>query len=206
MQRSFAFDERSVVHDVLRYDPGHPLLPLALARFETRTPRADFLRNYALDHLPSDLMLWTRAAEMLLDRKAPMPAARALPRLAALDAAAAAALEPRLRALESVPSVPASFEAMKKFVLLHGTTTAPITRWHREGKEWIETHASGATDTYVIAGPQEIEDHPGTLLYGKSEPDHLLFISDPTSPNRAMLIRGGEATGWAYLGEMIEIE
>jgi hypothetical protein len=46
-------------------DPWHPLVHLALARFEKDPIRADFLRRYSLDRLPNDPKLRQRAAEFL---------------------------------------------------------------------------------------------------------------------------------------------
>jgi hypothetical protein len=46
-------------------DPGHPLVQLALAGFEKDPIRADFLRRYSVDRLPSDTKLRQRAADFL---------------------------------------------------------------------------------------------------------------------------------------------
>jgi hypothetical protein len=46
-------------------DPWHPLVHLALAGFEEDPIRADFLRRYSLDRLPSDPKLRQRAVEFL---------------------------------------------------------------------------------------------------------------------------------------------
>jgi len=45
--------------------PTHPLIHLALARFETNPTRAAFLCDYSLNRLPDDAALWSRAAEIL---------------------------------------------------------------------------------------------------------------------------------------------
>jgi hypothetical protein len=46
-------------------DPRHPLIHLALARFERDPIRADFLRRYSLDRLPNDPTLRQRASDLL---------------------------------------------------------------------------------------------------------------------------------------------
>ena len=46
-------------------DPWHPLVHLALARFEKDPASADFLRRFSLDRLPNDPKLRKRAAEFL---------------------------------------------------------------------------------------------------------------------------------------------
>jgi hypothetical protein len=46
-------------------DPWHPLIHLAVAGFEKDPVRADFLRRYSLDRLPTDAKLRQRAIELL---------------------------------------------------------------------------------------------------------------------------------------------
>ena len=46
-------------------DPRHPLVHLALAGFEEDPIRADFLREFSLDRVPSDPNVRQRAAEFL---------------------------------------------------------------------------------------------------------------------------------------------
>ncbi len=203
--RAIASGDRHGLRGVLFSDPGHPLLPLALARFEKRAERALYLRDYALVHLPPDPKLWQRAAEMLLDRQQLALAVRALDRLAALDPAAATQLAPRLSALKARPPRPRSFNEMKKFSLRFDDPNEPLHSWVRQGNEWVEVHTHGRNGHFVITGPWEVEGRPGTLLHNRDSLEHLIFISDPDVPDPILLQRGSGAL-WDYLAQMIEME
>jgi hypothetical protein len=72
------------VRNALVFLPDHPLLHIALARFETDPKRADFLRSFGLARLQNDNILCLRAGEMLLAQHRPDLA------LAAIDKALAA--------------------------------------------------------------------------------------------------------------------
>lgn len=65
-------------------DPGHPLVHLALAQFESDSIRAGFLRDYDLKRLPDDAALWAHAAQLLYEQKDGPRARLALDKLATL--------------------------------------------------------------------------------------------------------------------------
>ena len=67
--REMVSGQQVAIWNILKYDPGHPLIQIALAPFESDTRRAEYLRNFGLNHLPADAKLWIRAAEMLLVQK-----------------------------------------------------------------------------------------------------------------------------------------
>jgi hypothetical protein len=54
------------LRNALIFLPDHPLLHIALARFETDSKRADFLRSFGLARLSKNNAFCTRAGEMLL--------------------------------------------------------------------------------------------------------------------------------------------
>src|SRR5206468_8078871 len=66
------------LRNALVFLPNHPLLHIALARFETDSKRADFLRSFGLARLPKDSVVCTRAAEMLLFQHRPELALRTI--------------------------------------------------------------------------------------------------------------------------------
>ncbi|MGB9276459.1 MAG: hypothetical protein WCC08_14580, partial [Terrimicrobiaceae bacterium] len=59
------------VRNALVFFPDHPLLHIALARFEPDSKRADFLRSFGLARLPKNSTVCTRAGEMLLAQHRP---------------------------------------------------------------------------------------------------------------------------------------
>jgi WD40 repeat protein len=84
--REIASGQKAALQRILRYDPAHPLLPIALAASESDEKRAAFLREHGLSRLPADASILARAAEMLLAQKQPALAARVAARLEALNA------------------------------------------------------------------------------------------------------------------------
>jgi hypothetical protein len=59
------------LRNALIFLPDHPLLHIALARFEIDSKRADFLRSFGLARLSKKSALCTRAGEMLLAQHRP---------------------------------------------------------------------------------------------------------------------------------------
>jgi hypothetical protein len=74
-------------------DPVHPLVHLALARYESDSTRAAFLRDYDLKRLPDDPALWVRAAQSLHEQKDDPRTRQALQKLEKLAPEKASALK-----------------------------------------------------------------------------------------------------------------
>jgi WD40 repeat protein len=83
--------------------PGHPLLHIALAGFETDSKRANFLRAFGLARLSKNSGVCTRAAEMLLVQHTPEMALTAVDRALQSDPTDLAAQRLRLRVLDALP-------------------------------------------------------------------------------------------------------
>ncbi len=85
------------LRNALIFLPDHPLLHIALARFETDSKRADFLRSFGLARLPKNNAFCTRAAEMLLVQYRPELALAAVDKALAANPADLPAQQLRLR-------------------------------------------------------------------------------------------------------------
>jgi len=91
------------VRNALVFLPDHPLLHIALARFETDPKRADFLRLFGLARLHKDNLLCTRAGEMLLAQQRPELALSAVDKALLVDPTDLPAQRLRLSILEALP-------------------------------------------------------------------------------------------------------
>ena len=91
------------VRNSLVFLPDHPLLHIALARFETDSKRADFLRSFGLARLPKKGVVCTRAAEMLLAQQRPELALAAVDNALLADPKDLTAQRLRVKVLEAMP-------------------------------------------------------------------------------------------------------
>src|SRR5271157_2080865 len=91
------------VRNALVFLPDHPLLHIALARFETDSKRADFLRSFGLARLPKKGVVCTRAAEMLLAQQRPELALAAVDNALLADPKDLTAQRLRVKVLEAMP-------------------------------------------------------------------------------------------------------
>jgi WD40 repeat protein len=91
------------LRNALVFLPNNSLLHVALARFETDSVRADFLRSFGLDRLPKDSVLCTRAGEMLLGQNQPKLALAAVDKGLLADPTDLSAQRLRLKILEVMP-------------------------------------------------------------------------------------------------------
>jgi hypothetical protein len=91
------------VRNALVFLPDHPLLHIALARFETDPKRADFLRLFGLARLQKHNLLCTRAGEMLLTQQRPEMALSAVDKALLVDPTDLPAQRLRLSILEALP-------------------------------------------------------------------------------------------------------
>ena len=92
------------LQNALVFLPGHPLLHIALAGFETDSRRANFLRSFGLARLPKNSVVCERAGEMLLVQHTPEMALAAVDRALAADPTDLAAQRLRLRVLDAMPN------------------------------------------------------------------------------------------------------
>ena len=91
------------VRNALVFLPQHPLLHIGLARFETDSKRADFLRSFGLARLPKNSVVCTRAAEMLLAQHIPELALAAIDDALQADPKDPSAQRLRLKVLDAMP-------------------------------------------------------------------------------------------------------
>ena len=91
------------LRNALIFLPDHPLLHIALARFETDSKRADFLRSFGLARLPKNNAFCTRAGEMLLAQHSPELALAAVDKALLVDSTDLPAHRLRLKILEAMP-------------------------------------------------------------------------------------------------------
>ena len=84
------------VRNALVFFPDYPLLHIALAKFETDSTRADFLRSFGLARLPKKSVVCLRAAEMLLAQQRPELALEAVDKALLADPTDPAAQRLRL--------------------------------------------------------------------------------------------------------------
>jgi hypothetical protein len=91
------------LRNALVFLPGHALLHIALAGFETDTKRADFLRSFALARLPKNSVFCTRAGEMLLAQHRPELALAAIDKAPVGDPTDLPAQRLRLKVLDAMP-------------------------------------------------------------------------------------------------------
>jgi hypothetical protein len=91
------------LRNALLFLPDDALLHLALAKFETNSSRADFLRRFGLAALPKDSALCVRAAEMLIEQNQPVLALAAVDKGLLADQANSSAQRLRLKILDSLP-------------------------------------------------------------------------------------------------------
>jgi hypothetical protein len=84
------------VRNALVFFPDYPLLHIALAKFETDSKRADFLRSFGLARLPKKSVVCLRAAEMLLAQQRPELALEAVDKALLADPTDPAAQRLRL--------------------------------------------------------------------------------------------------------------
>jgi hypothetical protein len=92
------------LQNALVFLPGHPLLHIALAGFETDSKRANFLRSFGLERLPKNSLICKRAAEMLLVQNIPKMALAAVDRALLADPTNLTAQRLRLRILDAMPN------------------------------------------------------------------------------------------------------
>jgi len=83
--------------------PDDALLHLALAKFETNSSRADFLRRFGLAALPKNSSLCVRAAEILIEQNQPRLALAAVDKAVLADQGNSSAQRLRLKILDSLP-------------------------------------------------------------------------------------------------------
>ncbi len=88
--------------NALVFIPNHPLLHIALARFETDSKRADFLRLLGLVRLPKNSVVCTRAGEMLLAQHSPELALTAVDNALLADPTDLRAQRVRLKILDAM--------------------------------------------------------------------------------------------------------
>jgi WD40 repeat protein/tetratricopeptide (TPR) repeat protein len=91
------------LRNALVFLPDHPLLHVALSRFETDLGHADFLRSFGLARLPKDSVLCTRAGEMLLQQDQPALALAAVDKGLLADPTNQSAQRLRLKILDLIP-------------------------------------------------------------------------------------------------------
>jgi len=91
------------LRNALGFLPDNPLLHIALARFESDSGRADFLRSFGLARLPKNSVLCTRAGEMLLRQHQPNLALDAVDAGLLADPTDLSAQHLRLKVLEAMP-------------------------------------------------------------------------------------------------------
>jgi hypothetical protein len=91
------------LQNALIFLPGHPLLHIALAGFETDSTRADSLRSFGLARLPKNSVLCTRAGEILLAQHCPEMALAAIDKAILVDPTDLVAQRFRLKVLDAMP-------------------------------------------------------------------------------------------------------
>ena len=91
------------VRNALLVFPGHPLLHIALAEFETDSKRADFRRLFGLARLPKSSAICRRAGEMLLAQNQARLALAALDKALLADPTDQLTQRLRLEILNAVP-------------------------------------------------------------------------------------------------------
>jgi hypothetical protein len=91
------------LQNALVFLPGHPLLHIALAGFETDSKRSNFLRSFGLVRLPKNSLICKRAAEMLLVQNTPKMALAAVDMALLADPKDLTAQRLRLRILDAMP-------------------------------------------------------------------------------------------------------
>jgi WD40 repeat protein len=91
------------LRNALLFLPDNALLHLGLAKFETDSGRADFLRSFGLARLPKDSALCVRAAEMLLEQNQPALALAAIDKGLLVDQTNSSAQRLRLKILDYIP-------------------------------------------------------------------------------------------------------
>jgi WD40 repeat protein/serine/threonine protein kinase len=95
-ERERDFASKESVGAALRYDSTVPLAHLMLAKFESDSQRAGFLRDYDLKRLPDEPLLWERALRSLYDQKDETRVRQALQKLEQLAPGRAGALRREL--------------------------------------------------------------------------------------------------------------
>jgi hypothetical protein len=91
------------LRNALLFLPDNALLHFGLAKFETDSGRADFLRSFGLAALPKNSVLCVRAAKMLLDQNQPALALAAIDKGLLVDKTNSSAEHLRLKILDSIP-------------------------------------------------------------------------------------------------------
>jgi WD40 repeat protein len=91
------------LRNALVFLPDNPLLHIALARFETDSGRAGFLRSFGLARLPKNSVHCTRAGEMLLGQHQPNLALGAVDTGLLADPTNLSAQHLRLKILDAMP-------------------------------------------------------------------------------------------------------
>jgi hypothetical protein len=76
---------------------------VALAKFETNSSRADFLRRFGLAALPKESSLCIRSAEMLIEQNQPVLALAVVDKALLADQGNSSAQRLRLKILDSLP-------------------------------------------------------------------------------------------------------
>ncbi len=91
------------IRNALIFLPNRPLLHIALARSETDSKRADFLRSFGLARLPKSSVVCRRAGEMLLAQHQPRLAMAAVDNALVADPTDQTAQRLRLEILNAIP-------------------------------------------------------------------------------------------------------
>jgi hypothetical protein len=91
------------LRNALSFLPDHPLLHIALARFEPDSVHADFLRSFGLARLPKNRVFCERAGQMLLDQHRPEMALVAIDQALLVDPTDAQTQRLRLKVLDVMP-------------------------------------------------------------------------------------------------------
>jgi WD40 repeat protein len=91
------------LRSALVFQSDNPLLHIALARFETDSGRASFLRSFGLARLPKNSSICTRAGEMLLRQHQPELALGAVDAGLRTDPTDPSARQLRLKILDAMP-------------------------------------------------------------------------------------------------------
>ena len=203
--REIASGIPAAIRQARSYDPGNPLIQIALASLETNATRGEFLRKYGLDHLLPDPKLWMRAAEMLLDQRQFPLAARAVNRVAQLDPPSATELQSRLHKLQDTASAAQAPKAPKRFRFMYSFDDPGYRQWTRKDAQWEERQPSGKVNVFDITGRDEADGKAGTVLQRKGTDSSKILICDRDVADPGVYIRGSQGE-WDRLGKMEDVE